>query len=174
MRRALALAESARGRTSPNPLVGCVLVKRGRLVGAGHHERAGGAHAEVAALTAAGASARAAPPVVPLQPCNHVGRTGPCTEALLAAGVREVVFGMSDPNPRVTGGGAARLRKGGVIVRGGVLEAECRALNEAWIHFVATGRPLVTLKAAITLHGRLAAAGGDSRWVSGPAARRAP
>jgi diaminohydroxyphosphoribosylaminopyrimidine deaminase/5-amino-6-(5-phosphoribosylamino)uracil reductase len=171
MRRALALAARGRGRTSPNPMVGCVIVRRGRVLATGYHRRAGGDHAELAALRKLGLRARGATVYVTLEPCNHVGRTGPCSEALIAAGVARVVCGMPDPN-RVAAGGARRLRAAGIEVTVGVLEEACRALNAAWLTFVATGRPRVTLKAAVTLDGRLAARGGDSRWVSGEASRR--
>ena len=172
MRRALALAARARGATAPNPMVGCVLVRGGRIVGEGYHHRAGLAHAEVEALSAAGARARGATAYVTLEPCNHHGRTGPCTEALIAAGVARVVAAMKDDNPGVKGGGAARLRRAGVGVELGLLEEEARAQNAGFLRWSRTGRPLVTLKAAVTLDGRMATAGGDARWVTGEAARR--
>jgi diaminohydroxyphosphoribosylaminopyrimidine deaminase/5-amino-6-(5-phosphoribosylamino)uracil reductase len=171
MRQALRLAARGRGRTAPNPMVGCVIVKAGRVLATGWHRRAGSDHAEVAALRRLGMRAPGATVYVTLEPCNHVGRTGRCTEALIAAGVGRVVAGMRDPNP-IARGGVRRLRAAGIDVTVGVLEAECRALNAAWIHFTATGRPRVTLKAAVTLDGRLAARGGDSRWVTGERARR--
>lgn len=174
MREALALARRAMGKTRPNPMVGCVIVKGGRVIARGYHHRAGEAHAEVDALRKlTPGAARGATVYVTLEPCNHHGRTGPCAEALVEAGVARVVVGMRDPNPRVKGGGAARLRRAGIAVEVGVLEAECRALNRAWATWIATGRPWVTLKAAVTLDGRLAARGGDSRWVSGEASRLA-
>lgn len=176
MKRALRLAARARGRTSPNPMVGCVLVAPssagGVIVGEGYHHRAGLAHAEVEALRAAGDRARGATAYVTLEPCNHHGRTGPCAEALIAAGVARVVVAMADPNPRVRGGGAERLRAAGIPVEVGLCEAEARALNAGFVRWVVSGRPRVTLKAAVTLDGRLAASSGDARWVSGEASRR--
>jgi diaminohydroxyphosphoribosylaminopyrimidine deaminase/5-amino-6-(5-phosphoribosylamino)uracil reductase len=171
MRQALALAERARGRTSPNPMVGCVIVKGGRVIARGYHHKAGLAHAEVDALGKLGGHAPGATVYVTLEPCDHVGRTGPCTEALLAAGVARVVAGMRDPNPRVDGRGLKKLKARGVEVESGVLEAECLRLNRAYVKWVTTGRPLVTLKAAVTLDGRIAARTGDARWVSGAASR---
>ncbi|MBK9517615.1 MAG: bifunctional diaminohydroxyphosphoribosylaminopyrimidine deaminase/5-amino-6-(5-phosphoribosylamino)uracil reductase RibD [Anaeromyxobacter sp.] len=169
----LALAEAARGqgRTSPNPAVGAVLVKGGRVVGRGHHARAGGPHAEIVALRAAGARARGADLYTTLEPCDHHGRTPPCSEAVLAAGVSRVFVGSADPNPLVNGRGVRRLEAGGVVVASGILEAECDALNAPWFTYITAGRPHVTLKVAATLDGRLATRAGDSRWVSGPEAR---
>jgi len=169
----LALAEAARGlgRTSPNPAVGAVLVKGGRVVGRGHHARAGGPHAEVEALLQAGARARGADLYVTLEPCDHQGKTPPCTEAILRAGVARVFIGSRDPNPLVDGRGQARLEAAGVPVTAGVLRAECDALNHPWFTFITALRPFVTLKVASTLDGRLATRSGDSRWVSGPEAR---
>ncbi len=169
----LALAEAAKalGRTSPNPAVGAVVVQGGKVVARGHTQRAGGAHAEVMALGAAGKRARGAELFVTLEPCNHLGRTGPCTEAVLAAGVARVVVGMRDPNPNVRGGGGKRLARAGVQVVNGVLRERCEASNERWSKFIRTGVPWVVLKAAVTLDGKLATAGGDSKWVSGEAAR---
>jgi diaminohydroxyphosphoribosylaminopyrimidine deaminase/5-amino-6-(5-phosphoribosylamino)uracil reductase len=172
MREALALAERARGHTSPNPMVGCVIVRGGWVLARGHHRRAGLPHAEVDALSAIGGRAPGATAYVTLEPCDHVGRTGRCTEALIAAGVARVVAGMRDPNPRVDGRGIRRLRRAGISVEVGVLGEECRALNRAYTKWITTGRPLVTLKAAVTLDGRIAARTGDSRWVSGPLARQ--
>jgi diaminohydroxyphosphoribosylaminopyrimidine deaminase/5-amino-6-(5-phosphoribosylamino)uracil reductase len=171
MREALKEAERARGSTSPNPAVGCVIVKAGQVISRGYTHEPGKAHAEIDALAPLGMRAPGATAYVTLEPCNHVGRTGPCTEALIAAGLRRVVCGTRDPNP-LAKGGIERLRRAGLTVEAGVLEAECRAVNEAWLHWVTTGRPLVTLKAAVTLDGRLAARGGDSKWVTGEAARR--
>jgi diaminohydroxyphosphoribosylaminopyrimidine deaminase/5-amino-6-(5-phosphoribosylamino)uracil reductase len=172
MREALRLAARARGKTAPNPLVGCVIVRGGRVLAGGYHHRAGDAHAEVDALSKLRGRAPGATVYVTLEPCNHHGRTGPCTEALIAAGVARVIAGMRDPNPAVAGRGLYKLRRAGITVESGLLEGECRALNEAWIHWVTTGRPLVTLKAAVTLDGRIAAHGGDSRWVTGEPARK--
>ena len=156
MRLALAEAEKGRGRTHPNPLVGALVVSRGHLLARGHHEKAGLPHAEVNALRKAGAGARGADLYVTLEPCNHLGRTPPCTEAILAAGVRRVFFGSPDPNPLVEGLGGKRLKKAGVEVHGGVLRRECDAANEAWLKFITRGLPWVVLKAAVTLDGKLA------------------
>lgn len=169
----LALREAARGagRTSPNPAVGAVIVKGGRVIARGHHARAGAPHAEVVALRAAGARARGADLYTTLEPCDHWGRTPPCSVGVLEAGVARVFVGSRDPNPLVNGKGVARLRAAGVEVVEGVLRAECDALNAAWLRFITSGRPFVTLKAAVTLDGRLATRAGDARWVSGEEAR---
>jgi diaminohydroxyphosphoribosylaminopyrimidine deaminase/5-amino-6-(5-phosphoribosylamino)uracil reductase len=171
MRLAIGEAEKGRGRTSPNPAVGAVLVKGGRVVGRGHHARAGGPHAEVVALRAAGERARGADLYTTLEPCDHFGKTPPCSLAVIEAGVRRVLVGSQDPNPKVNGRGLARLRGAGVEVVTDVARADCDRLNAPWFHFITTGRPWVTLKAAVTLDGKIAARGGDSRWVTGPAAR---
>ncbi|MCH1867120.1 bifunctional diaminohydroxyphosphoribosylaminopyrimidine deaminase/5-amino-6-(5-phosphoribosylamino)uracil reductase RibD [Nocardioides sp. CFH 31398] len=171
MDRALSLAATPGVPLGPNPRVGCVLLSAdGEVVGEGYHRGAGTPHAEVDALAAAGAAASGATAVVTLEPCDHTGRTGPCTQALLAAGVRRVVHAMSDPNP-LAAGGAATLRAAGVEVSGGLAEAEARALNRAWLHGLTHARPFVTWKLAATLDGRSAAADGTSRWVSGPESR---
>ncbi len=172
MRRALRLAKRGAGRTSPNPMVGAVVVRDGRVVGEGFHERVGGPHAEVHALRRAGESARGATLYVSLEPCNHHGRTPPCTEAVIQAGISRVVIGMADPNPKVTGGGADRLRQAGIAVTVGVLERECRILNQPFIKWVTQGRPYVTLKCAATLDGRMGARTGESRWVTNERSRR--
>ncbi|MFO8236795.1 MAG: bifunctional diaminohydroxyphosphoribosylaminopyrimidine deaminase/5-amino-6-(5-phosphoribosylamino)uracil reductase RibD [Prochlorococcaceae cyanobacterium] len=172
MRRALQLATLAAGRTSPNPLVGAVLLDRqGALVGEGFHARAGASHAEVMALAQAGERARGGTLVVTLEPCCHHGRTPPCSNAVVQAGIRRVVIAMADPNPRVNGGGIAELRAAGVEVISGVCTAEARELNAAFLHRVATGRPLGILKWAMGLDGRIALSNGASKWISGPAAR---
>ncbi|HWH33669.1 MAG TPA: bifunctional diaminohydroxyphosphoribosylaminopyrimidine deaminase/5-amino-6-(5-phosphoribosylamino)uracil reductase RibD [Egibacteraceae bacterium] len=170
MRRALELAERGRHTVSPNPLVGCVLVAGGDVVGEGWHQRAGQAHAEVLALAEAGERARGAVAYVTLEPCAHTGRTGPCADALVAAGVSRVVAALADPHP-LAAGGARRLRAAGVDVALGVCEDEARAQNEVFLHGVATGRPFVTLKCAVSVDGRIAAADGTSQWLTGPAAR---
>ena len=156
MRLALIEAEKGRGRTHPNPVVGAVIVRGGRVIARAHHEKAGLPHAEVNALRKAGARARGADLYVTLEPCNHQGRTPPCTEALLAAGVKRVFYGSTDPNPLVDGRGGRRLSRAGVEVRGGVLRAACDASNEPWFKFITRGLPFVVLKAAITLDGKLA------------------
>lgn len=172
MRRALALAATPGVPLGPNPRVGCVLLDdAGATVAEGYHRGAGTPHAEADALAQAGDRARGTTAVVTLEPCNHHGRTGPCAEALVAAGVRRVVFAQPDPNPAAAGG-AATLRAAGVEVESGLLTVESGALNRAWAFGVAHGRPFVTWKLATTLDGRSAAADGTSRWVSSAAARR--
>jgi len=171
MRRALDLAGRGRGLVSPNPLVGAVLVRDGRVVGEGWHEGPGTAHAEAMALGGAGEDARGATLVVTLEPCDHHGRTPPCTDALLGAGVAEVVAAAGDPNPVVDGRGFARLREGGVRVRTGVLLREAERQNAAFRRHVVTGLPFVTLKMAATLDGKVAARDGSSRWITGETAR---
>jgi diaminohydroxyphosphoribosylaminopyrimidine deaminase/5-amino-6-(5-phosphoribosylamino)uracil reductase len=171
MQMALALAARGAGLTSPNPMVGAVVVRDGKVVGNGYHRRAGGRHAEVHALDEAGDLAAGATLYVTLEPCNHHGRTPPCTQKILTAGIRRVVVAMADPNPDVTGGGSRRLRAQGLVVEEGLLAEAAGRLNEAWIKFIRTGLPFVTLKCAATLDGRIATRTGDSRWVTGPAAR---
>lgn len=172
MRAALAEARKGVGRTSPNPAVGCVVVKDGKVIARGHHRQAGLPHAEVEALTQIGASAEGATLYVNLEPCCHQGRTGPCTEAISAAKIATVVVGMLDPNPLVNGRGIARLREQGIEVRPGVLESECRRLNEAFTRWITAGRPHVTLKAAVSLDGRIAARrSGEPRWITGEDSR---
>ena len=170
MRRALQLAASGPW-PDPNPRVGCVLVGAdGTVVGEGFHHGAGAPHAEIEALHVAGAAARGATAYVTLEPCSHTGRTGPCSEALLQAGVARLVFAQSDPNPDAAGG-AELLHAAGVHVTGGLLADEAAALNDRWARTVALGRPLVTWKLATTLDGRSAAADGSSQWITGEAAR---
>jgi len=171
MQRALALAGGVLGSTSPNPAVGCILVHDGAVVGEGATQPPGEAHAEVVALRAAGAAARGADAFVTLEPHAHQGRTPPCTDALIAAGVRAVRVAMLDPNPRVSGRGVEQLRAAGIDVQVGDGEADARKLNEAYIKHCATGLPFVIAKFAATLDGKIAAASGDSRWVAGEAAR---
>jgi diaminohydroxyphosphoribosylaminopyrimidine deaminase/5-amino-6-(5-phosphoribosylamino)uracil reductase len=172
MRAALALAAKGKGMTHPNPMVGAVLVKNGSIVGKGYHKGPGRDHAEVEAILQAGALAAGCDLYVTLEPCNHQGRTSPCTEAISEAGIARVVVASRDLNPGVKGGGIDRLRQAGVIVETGVLEDEARRLNAAYEKFVLTGVPLVTLKAAITADGKVAARGGASRWITGEKARR--
>lgn len=170
--RALRLARRADFRTSPNPMVGCVIVAHGVAVGEGFHERAGGPHAEVVALQAAGDRARGGTAYVTLEPCSHHGRTPPCTQALLAAGVSRVVIAMLDPDPRVRGRGVRLLRDRGVHVDIGVGVEQAAELNRAYLQHRLTGRPLVSAKFACTLDGRIATRTGESRWITGEAARR--
>ena len=173
MRRALALAALADGHTSPNPLVGAVVLDRhGRLVGEGFHARAGEPHAEVGALAQAGDRAKGGTLVVTLEPCCHHGRTPPCSEAVLRAGIARVVIALEDPDPRVDGGGMAQLRAAGLEVISGVLQAEAAFQNRAFLHRVRTGRPWGTLKWAMGLDGRTALSNGESQWISGPTARQ--
>jgi diaminohydroxyphosphoribosylaminopyrimidine deaminase/5-amino-6-(5-phosphoribosylamino)uracil reductase len=169
MRAALRLARRGIGTTHPNPRVGAVILRGGATVGEGHHARAGEAHAEVIALENAGPLARGATLVATLEPCAHVGRTPPCVDAILRAGIRRVVMGMRDPNPLVNGRGARLLREAGVEVVEGVLEAECRALNPAYLKHVATGLPWVMLKSMVSLDGRMSAESGESRGLGGDA-----
>ena len=172
MRRALALAALADGHTSPNPLVGAVVLDRlGRLVGEGFHARAGEPHAEVGALAQAGDRAKGGTLVVTLEPCCHHGRTPPCSEAVLRAGIARVVIALEDPDPRVDGGGMAQLRAAGLEVISGVLQAEAAFQNRAFLHRVRTARPWGTLKWAMGLDGRTALSNGESQWISGPTAR---
>lgn len=171
MRRALELALRAAGRTAPNPVVGAVIVRGDQVVGEGWHVRAGAPHAERVALDQAGDAARGAVMYVTLEPCAHVGRTPACAPAVAAAGITRVVAAMEDPDPRTRGRGFAVLRDAGVEVDRGVLESEARRANEAFVHRVRTGLPFGVLKAAVTLDGRLAADGGDSRWITGKEAR---
>jgi len=172
MRRALALAEKAAGRTSPNPMVGAVLVRRGKVIATGYHRKAGGPHAEIHALRRAGVNARGATLYLNLEPCSHYGRTPPCVDAVIAAGVKEVVAGMTDPNPLVSGRGLRRLRRAGIRVRSGFLETKSRALNEAFTKYITRKRPFSLLKLAATLDGKIATSTGSSRWVTGEKARR--
>jgi diaminohydroxyphosphoribosylaminopyrimidine deaminase / 5-amino-6-(5-phosphoribosylamino)uracil reductase len=171
MNAALDLAEKGAGFVSPNPMVGAVVVKDGRIVGSGYHRAVGTAHAEVNALDDAGEEAVGATLYVTLEPCNHTGRTPPCTEKILKTGVKKVVVAMLDPNPNVKGGGNDRLRAEGVAVVTGVCEARARKLNESFIKYICTRRPFVILKSAATLDGRIATRTGDARWVTGPASR---
>ncbi len=171
MLQALDLAEKGIGRTCPNPPVGSVIVTDGEIVGRGFHPKAGEPHAEVFALRDAGEKARGATVYVTLEPCSHTGKTGPCADALIKAGVAEVVIGCLDPNPRVAGRGVARLEKAGVAVRTGVLEEKCRELITPFTKHILTGRPFTLFKAAMTLDGQMATASGDSRWVSCEASR---
>lgn len=170
MARAIELARNGLTTTDPNPRVGCVLARDGRIVGEGWHQRPGELHAEPNAIAAAGEAARGATAYVSLEPCNHHGRTGPCSEALLAAGVARVVYAVDDPNPRAIGGGEC-LRAAGVRVESGLMVAESEALNPGFLKRMRTGLPYVRLKIAASLDGRTALANGESRWITSEAAR---
>lgn len=172
MQRCLALAQKALGKTAPNPLVGAVVTQGETVMGEGFHPRAGEPHAEVFALQQAGEHSQGATLYVNLEPCNHFGRTPPCSEAVIKAGIRRVVVGMVDPNPKVAGGGIARLQEARLEVLVGVEEQACQILNEAFVHRILHHRPFGILKYAMTLDGKIAAASGHSTWVTNPAARK--
>lgn len=172
MRAALALARRGLGNVAPNPAVGCVLVREGAVVGRGWTQPGGRPHAETEALGRAGAAARGATAYITLEPCCHWGRTPPCTDALIAAGIARAVVALRDPDPRVNGEGLDRLRAAGIAVEEGLMAEEAARLNAGFLMRVRAGRPLVTLKLATTLDGRIAAASGESRWITGAAARR--
>ncbi len=171
MREALRIARYAEGRTSPNPLVGAVIVRDGRIIAEGWHRKAGTPHAEIHALRMAGDLARGATLYVTLEPCSHYGRTGPCAKAVAEAGIARVVVAMQDPNPKVAGRGMEMLRAAGVEVCCGVLAAEAARLNEVFLHWITTGLPFVALKTAMTLDGKIATHTGDSQWITGEASR---
>jgi len=173
MTLALRLAAKGRGSTSPNPMVGALVVTRGRIVGQGSHRKAGGPHAEVIALSQAGSRARGGTLYVTLEPCSHLKkRTPPCVPLVIASGVRRVVVAMVDPNPQVMGNGVAQLTRAGMRVDVGCGEAEARQLNEAYLHWVRTGRPFTILKAGMTLDGKIATASGESQWITDEIARQ--
>jgi diaminohydroxyphosphoribosylaminopyrimidine deaminase/5-amino-6-(5-phosphoribosylamino)uracil reductase len=165
------LAYKAKGNTAPNPLVGSLIVKNGKIIGEGFHPKAGKPHAEIFALTQAGEQAQGATLYVSLEPCNHYGKTPPCTEAIIKAGIKKVVVGMIDPNPRVSGKGVERLRNAGIEVIVGVEEQACRELNEAFIYGVTHHRPFGILKYAMTLDGKTATTSGHSYWITGESSR---
>ncbi len=172
MVRALQLAEKARGRTSPNPMVGAVIVKGNKIIAEGHHEKAGGDHAEVAAIKKAKGAAKDSCLYVTLEPCCHHGRTPPCTDAIIKAGIKKVVVAMQDPNPLVSGQGMTRLKKAGITVLHGLLQNEAKKLNEAYYKFITQKTPFVTLKAAISLDGKIADSEGVSKWISNETSRQ--
>ena len=172
MRRAIELSRLGVGRTSPNPAVGAVVVRGDAVVGEGYHRRAGEPHAEALALRNAGDAARGADIYVTLEPCCHQGRTPPCTQAIIEAGIARVFYACPDPDPRCAGGGHAALQAAGIEVQGGVLAREAVAVNEAYLRHKRTGLPLVTLKLAMSLDGKVATRTGDSRWISGEQSRR--
>ena len=171
MRLALRLARKGEGRTSPNPMVGAVVVRGGKIIATGYHQHAGKDHAEIVALRRAGEKVRGSTLVLNLEPCSHEGRTPPCTHSLIRSGVKRVVVGMVDPNPLVSGRGIRRLRRAGIKVHVGPLETECRRLNEAFIKFITRRIPFVILKLAASLDGKIATFTGDSQWISGTASR---
>jgi diaminohydroxyphosphoribosylaminopyrimidine deaminase/5-amino-6-(5-phosphoribosylamino)uracil reductase len=172
MKRALRLAEKGRGRTSPNPLVGAILVKNGKVVAEGYHAKAGEAHAEIIALQRAKERAKGATLYINLEPCTHYGKTPPCAPQVIKAGVKSVVIGMEDPNPLVRGKGIGTLKKAGLNVHAGILERECQRLNEAFCKYIVAKEPFVILKVAATLDGKISTREGDSKWISGEASRR--
>ncbi len=172
MASALRLAEKGMYTTTPNPRVGCVIVRDGQVVSEGWHERAGGAHAEIVAIESAGSAARNATVYVTLEPCSHHGRTGPCADVLVGAGVGRVVVAMQDPNPQVSGAGISRLRQAGISVDCGVMEAQARQLNIGYVSRMTRGRPWVRVKIAAGLDGKTSLENGVSQWITGPDARR--
>lgn len=172
MRMALSLAKKGMGWTSPNPMVGAVIVKDERIIGEGYHHRCGGLHAEREALAACSEDPKGGTMYVTLEPCCHTGRQPPCTEALVGAGISRVVIGSSDPNPLVAGKGIEYLRKHGIEVETGVLEEECDAINYVFFHYITTGTPYVVMKYAMTMDGKIATGTGASKWITGEAARR--
>lgn len=172
MARALALAERGRDTATPNPNVGCVIARAGRVIGEGWHARAGEPHAEAIALAECAGSAQGATVYVTLEPCSHQGRTPPCAEALVAAKVSRVVTALEDPNPLVQGQGFARLRAAGILVETGLLEARAREVHLGFLSRMSRGRPWMRIKSAASLDGRIALASGESRWITGEAARR--
>jgi diaminohydroxyphosphoribosylaminopyrimidine deaminase / 5-amino-6-(5-phosphoribosylamino)uracil reductase len=171
MQRCLALARQAIGRTAPNPMVGCVIVKDHEVIGEGFHPKAGEPHAEVFALRNAGIHAQGATLYVNLEPCNHQGRTPPCSDAVIASGVKRVVVGMVDPNPQVAGSGIKKIRAAGIEVTVGIERDACETLNEAFVHRIMTQRPFGILKYAMTLDGKIATTTGHSAWITGPESR---
>jgi diaminohydroxyphosphoribosylaminopyrimidine deaminase/5-amino-6-(5-phosphoribosylamino)uracil reductase len=171
MRRALTLAEEGRGSAEPNPMVGCVIVRGEEIVGEGYHERFGGPHAEVQAVTDARGKTQGSTLYVTLEPCCHQGKTPPCTKAVIAAGVKRVVAAMRDPFPKVAGGGFAELEAAGIEVVSGVLQAEAEALNAPYLKLIRESRPWVIAKWAMTLDGKIATSTGQSKWISGPDSR---
>lgn len=172
MSHAISLAEKGRGTTSPNPMVGAVVVKGGKIIGSGFHQYHGGDHAEVAALRETGDNARDATLYVTLEPCCHYGKTPPCTEAIIKSGISRVVIAMSDPNPLVCGGGISILEKAGIRTKTGVLEKTAQKLNESYVKYIVKKIPFLTLKLAVTLDGKIADCSGKSKWITGPETRK--
>ena len=172
MQRAVDLAEQAKGNTSPNPLVGAVIVKEDKIIGEGYHKQAGGNHAEINALQSAEEEVAGTTMYVNLEPCTHFGKTPPCSNAIIEAGLDKVVVAMKDPNPKVSGAGVERLRKEGIEVEVGLLEDEAEKLNEIFIKYITADQPFVILKNAMTLDGKIATKTGDSKWISGSESRK--
>jgi diaminohydroxyphosphoribosylaminopyrimidine deaminase/5-amino-6-(5-phosphoribosylamino)uracil reductase len=172
MKRVLRLAEKGRGRTSPNPMVGAILVKDGRILAEGYHAKAGEPHAEIIALRKTGKDAKEATLYLNLEPCTHYGKTPPCAPVVIEAGVRRAVIGMEDPNPLVKGRGVEALKRAGLDVYVGILEKECRRLNEAFCKYILNKEPFLILKVVATLDGKIATRKGESQWISGEASRR--
>ncbi len=172
MEEALCLARKGEGRTSPNPMVGAVLVKAGKIIATGFHQRCGGDHAEVIALKQAGKNARGATLYVTLEPCGHYGRTPPCVDRIIKSGIREVVVAMKDPNPLNNGKSIRKLRRAGVKTRVGICQGEARKLNEVFVKYITTGMPFVTVKWAQTLDGKISTASGHSKWITSSKSRR--
>ncbi|HNZ29662.1 MAG TPA: bifunctional diaminohydroxyphosphoribosylaminopyrimidine deaminase/5-amino-6-(5-phosphoribosylamino)uracil reductase RibD [Candidatus Goldiibacteriota bacterium] len=172
MNKALELAVKAQGHTSPNPMVGCVIVKAGRIIGAGYHKKAGMPRAEIEALKLAGSKAKGASLYVNLEPCSHFGKTPPCADAIIKAGVKEVIAAMKDPNPLVSGRGFKKLIKAGIKVKTGVLNKEAYALNRIFIKNITTEKPFVIMKAAVSLDGKMALKNGESKWITSAPARK--
>ncbi|MBI3600095.1 MAG: bifunctional diaminohydroxyphosphoribosylaminopyrimidine deaminase/5-amino-6-(5-phosphoribosylamino)uracil reductase RibD [Nitrospinae bacterium] len=171
MKRAIELALMAKGRTSPNPMVGAVIIKGGKIVGEGYHKKAGTPHAEINALDAASKSAKDGIMYINLEPCCHQGRTPPCTKSLIKSGLKKIVVGMIDPNPLVSGKGIKELKDAGIQVSVGLLEKECRKINEVYIKYITTGTPFVLLKVAMSLDGKIATHTKDSKWITGKPSR---
>ena len=172
MRRALELAARGIGSASPNPMVGAVIVKSGRVIAEGFHKKAGADHAEIAAFKKAKGRAKGATMYVTLEPCNHFGKTPPCTDAILSAGIKKVVVAARDPNPLVAGKGIAKLKRAGIAVTVGDSQKEANRLNEPYTKFVKKKMPFVTIKAAVSLDGKIAASAGDSAWISNEKSRK--
>ena len=172
MKRAISLAKMGSSRVSPNPRVGCVLVKKGKIISEAYHQHFGGSHAEINALTKAGGKAKGSTMYINLEPCCHYGKTPPCTEAIIESGINQVVVGMVDPNPLVNGKGLRELKSKGIKIKLGILEEECRKLNEPYIKYITRGLPFVVLKSAMSLDGKIATPSGDSKWITNQASRR--
>ena len=172
MQEAIALAKKGTGKVSPNPLVGAVIVKDGEVIGRGYHEKYGQPHAERNALSSCSVSPEGADMYVTLEPCCHHGKQPPCTEAIVAAGIKRVIIGSSDPNPLVSGKGVVFLKEHGIEVKEGFMKEKCDALNDIFFHYIRTGRPFVTMKYAMTMDGKIAAFTGKSKWITGEEARK--